>query len=159
MKNKTSEKQIQTLSDLLPYFFLDQRNNVIWLKDGSATKSFEVIPKNTLFFTEDEFLTLRQSLTQVLCEIPEKSLLQILFVRDRSTQNSDDAICNWISSHTSKESETSVAEKILLDARVKQIEELICLESVRSLGHFHLLHIRENLRVEQIRMMLPSERY
>ena len=125
MKNKTSEKQIQTLSDLLPYFFLDQRNNVIWLKDGSATKSFEVIPKNTLFFTEDEFLTLRQSLTQVLCEIPEKSLLQILFVRDRSTQNSDDAICNWISSHTSKESETSVAEKILLDARVKQIEEAL----------------------------------
>src|SRR6202050_3254083 len=101
--NLTKRLETKTLSDSLPYLHFDKVHNALWLKDGSVTRTLEVIPKNLLSITEDELEILRQGLNSVLNQAPEGAFLQFLFIREKATEETDLAGNQWKKCHTTTE--------------------------------------------------------
>lgn len=85
----------QILSQFLPYFRLDDGSQILWMKDGSASMTFRLTPRNTSSFTNDEFLALRSGLTTTLNQLPDGSTVQVLLKRFPSTDSDDPALRNW----------------------------------------------------------------
>jgi hypothetical protein len=110
-----------TLSDRLPYFGLDPKHHAIWLKDGSATLSLKIVPKDCSLLTDDDLETIRGGLTPILNHLPDGSVLQAMLMRERSKARSDEAYQNWISSH-SGDKESSDSRTLLFDAKKQMLE-------------------------------------
>ena len=89
----------------------------LWLKDGSASKTLEIIPRNCLFCTDDELELIRQGIGSCLNQLPEGALVQLLLLRERSTSHSDHAFQIWKSRHTSPDDPPSSRGEQLLKAK------------------------------------------
>lgn len=120
MKLFNQPKQ-ETLSERLPYFSFDPKTEAIWLKDGSATLSLKIVPKDCSQLTDDELETLRGGLTPILNHLPEGSMLQALMIRERSDKKRDAAYQNWLGSHAG-ETSSNEARQLLFDARKDFVE-------------------------------------
>jgi hypothetical protein len=86
-------------SDLLPYLSADRGEDILWLKDGSATHTFELIPKTASGLTDDELEALRFGLTPLLDQVPDDALIQVLVLRERTDEQGDVAVSRWRSTH------------------------------------------------------------
>lgn len=118
------KKQTQTtLSDRLPYFGFDPKNDVIWLKDGSATLSLKILPKDATLLTDDELEQLRAGLIPVLNHLAEGSVVQFLLMRERSDAKRDETYKRWLETHRSTdETDESSARELLFNSRKEAIE-------------------------------------
>ena len=76
--------KMKLFSDFLPYLQMDSEKNQLWLKDGSLTKTFRLVPKNIFSATEDELFVLRSGLSNILNKLPEGTFLQFYFLREKS---------------------------------------------------------------------------
>jgi type IV secretory pathway VirB4 component len=94
MLSKQSKPEI-TFGESLPYLEMKD-DGVLWLKDGSASISFRLIPKNSLSFTEGDFEALRSGLTPLIDQIPQGAMLQVWLSRRRSCEQNDHAYQNWL---------------------------------------------------------------
>ena len=115
--------QNKTLSDVLPYHSIDETNNVLWLKDGSATNSFQISPMYTENFTDDDLFVLRNCLTQAINQLSEGMLVQFFVIREQTNQKSNEAYQYYLSSHQSLEGVRDAARLKLLAAKDKEIQE------------------------------------
>ncbi len=120
MMKFTKQKQ-ETLSDRLPYYSFDTNTHAIWLKDGSATFSLKIVPKDCSQLTDDELEVLRAGLTPILNHLPEGSVIQSLLIRERSSLERDQAYARWVTTHTGG-STNQVARQLLLDARKEVVK-------------------------------------
>ena len=111
----------ETLSDRLPYFGFESKTEAIWLKDGSATLSLKVIPKDCSQLTDDDLEILRAGLIPVLNHLPEGSVLQALLMRERSSAHRNEAYQRWVKSH-SGEKMVSEARDQLFQARSDELK-------------------------------------
>jgi hypothetical protein len=106
------------LSDLLPYEVWDEEAQVFWLRDGSASQSFAVVPKNCLGMTLDDLATLRGGIATALNQIPEGAFAQFILIRERTSSTSDTAVSHWRDSHkSSSEQEIAGARLHLFQAK------------------------------------------
>jgi len=113
-----SKKESKTLGDRLPYYSFDRETDAIWLKDGSATLSLRITPKDCSHLTDDELESLRFGLTPVLSQLPEGSVFQALMLRERSTDASNEAYRSWRASHLSDQETIDLSPRLqLLQAR------------------------------------------
>ena len=115
--NLFSKTESKTLSDRLPYYNFDRESQAIWLKDGSATLSLKVTPKDATNLTDEELESLRFGLTPVLSQLPEGSVFQAILLRERSTETSNEAYQRWQKSHV-----TQVDTNDLNDARIRLLQ-------------------------------------
>lgn len=95
MKKKTAP----TLADLLPYLTFDRKRNLLWLKDGSASLTYRITPKHCLSLTDEDLETLRSALSDTLNQLPEGATLQFLLVREKSSEEWDQAANHWKREH------------------------------------------------------------
>jgi type IV secretory pathway VirB4 component len=93
---KRKVKLPATLGGILPYLSMKE-DGLLWLKDGSASVTFRLIPKNTLSLTESDFEGLRAGLTPLIDQVPQGAMLQVWLSRRRPNQITDEAYQNWIS--------------------------------------------------------------
>ncbi len=112
----------ETLSDHLPYFGFDPKTQAIWLKDGSATLSLKIVPKDCSQLTDEELERLRIGLTHVLNHLPEDSVLQALMIRERSKCIRNEAYQRWITNH-SKDISSDTAKDLLFEAKKTATEQ------------------------------------
>ena len=94
---------MDTLADKLPYFGFDSETGAIWLKDGSATLSLKITPRDCSSLTDDDLEQLRFGLTPVLGHLPEGSVFQALLIRERSKAETDEVYCRWKQAHVHAE--------------------------------------------------------
>jgi type IV secretory pathway VirB4 component len=120
MKVKTAP----TLGESLPYLYMKD-DGLMWLKDGSASVSFQVIPKNSLSLTDDDFEGLRAGLTPLIDQIPQGAMLQVWFSRRHPNQATDQAYQNWIRlrARAGESTQTSPAQQCLQDAKERLLAE------------------------------------
>ncbi len=111
----------ETLSDRLPYFGFEPKTKAIWLKDGSATLSLKVVPRDCSQLTDNDLEALRGALTPILNHLPEGSVLQALLMRERSKPERNEAYGRWVATHTGKPSASSERDS-LFNARKEVIE-------------------------------------
>lgn len=101
----------RTLSELLPYLRHDDATDILWLKDGSATKTFGLVPRNTMSFTDEDLEILRLGLTGTVNQLPEGSMLQLIMIRERTDRESDAAVTNWEKCHSDADLEETAENK------------------------------------------------
>lgn len=109
-------------SDLLPYEAWDDTSRMLWLRDGSATQTFLITPKNIVGLTEEDFSYLRSSVTSVLNQIPEGGVLQCLLIREKTSEQSDTASRSWETNHKS-DGQAPLWDR-LLQAKKEQLSSL-----------------------------------
>jgi hypothetical protein len=112
------------LSDLLPYVYYDQHSKLLWLKDGSASKTFSVTPKNCMSFTDDELAGLRSGLTSVLSQIPENTFVQFFLTREKTSSKNDLAFKNWSNSHFSSGGDNHKNAERLFESKKETLDVL-----------------------------------
>lgn len=119
------KKPVETLGDKLPYFGFDADTDAIWLKDGSVTLSLKIAPKDCSNLMDDDLEVLRFGLTPILGHLPEGSVFQALFLRERSKTECDEAYLRWTKTHTSQDSSRpdSNARQMLFDYRNAALDE------------------------------------
>src|SRR5579872_5522283 len=103
-------KESQTLGDRLPYYSFDRETDAIWLKDGSATLSLKITPKDSTNLTDEELESLRFGLTPVLGQLPEGSVFQAILLRERSSESTNEAYRKWAASHTGETAQAAPSE-------------------------------------------------
>lgn len=109
-----SKQQAETLADRLPYFGFDPKSDAIWLKDGSATLSLKIVPKDCSRLTDEQLENLRAGMVPILNHLPEGSVLQALLMRTRTTSGDDEAFQRWLKSHTNSDAAEASPERVLL---------------------------------------------
>lgn len=107
----------KTVADSLPYLGLNSKTESLWLKDGSATRTFRVVPRNSLSATDEDLEGLRAGLNNLISQLPEGTLLQVFFTRKKVGTENDPALVRWKKSH-----EVEGANVIGLDARKSLFE-------------------------------------
>jgi len=112
------------LHDLLPYTHYEENTGLLWLKDGSATQTFAVTPRNCMSFTDDDFEVLRSGLLSVLGQVPEGTLIQFYLSREKTNSATDQASQNWIKTHLEKENLDNYHSKNLFDAKLSELKKL-----------------------------------
>jgi len=118
---KIKERQSKAMADNLPYFDFDSESDAIWLKDGSATLSLKITPKDCTSFTDDDLEVLRFGLTPILGHLPEGSVFQALMLRDRSQAKTDEAFQRWVKSHNGQEDSTE--RRLLFEERQRLLQQ------------------------------------
>ena len=114
-----------TLSRLLPYQYYQKDEGVLWLKDGSASKTFSVTPKSILSSTEDELDLLRGGLTGVLNQLPEGAMVQFFLVREKTDKKSDQAVKRWQDAHTEANStEGDKTRMRIYDSKLESLQQM-----------------------------------
>ncbi|MCM0606270.1 MAG: TraC family protein [Xanthomonadaceae bacterium] len=130
------------LHDLMPYVSFEEETGLLWLKDGSATKTFSLVPKNCMSYTDDDFEVMRSGLLSVLGLIPEGTLVQILLNRERTNESSDQAFTNWKKTHSHEAvKEEGSANQRLFEMKLNELKKLW------SDGFLHQTKIYMTLRV------------
>lgn len=94
------------LSDLLPYVSYDKKTKLLWLKDGSATKTFKITPKDTTSFTEEDLENLRSGLSSILSQVPENTFVQFFLIREKTNEKTDLTFKSWKGAHTDQNAES-----------------------------------------------------
>lgn len=114
----------ETLGDQLPYYSFDRETGAIWLKDGSATLSLRITPKDCSNLTDEELESLRFGLTPILGQLPEGSVFQALMLREQAPATGNEAYLRWKSSHQSDESTADSGPRMhLLKSRETLLED------------------------------------
>lgn len=117
-----------TLADLLPYQSGDEATGVLWLKDGSATTTLKVTPKNILCLTEEDLDLLRSGLTILLNQFSEGTIVQFLVVREPTKPTTDLALRQWHATHGGNNNATQDAgspSQKLFDSK-KAVMQTLC---------------------------------
>ena len=112
MQTNKPKTEAKTLSDLLPYMGVDPLDGALWLKDGSATRSFRMVPKSCLNSTEEDLEVVRSVLVRAFSALPEGVIAQVRMVRTQLSGLKSRAMANWNACHQTEhpepESESSV---------------------------------------------------
>lgn len=111
------------LSEVLPYLMMNTKKEIIWLKDGSATKTFALIPKNYSSATTEELELLRSGLTSVIAQVPEGIMLQFLLIREKTDQSTDEAYSNWGRAHFKEDQLNELPRLKLFEARQNALND------------------------------------
>ena len=110
------------LADALPYLGVDSESHVLWLKDGSGTISFRLIPKFCLVSTESDLVDLRSALMNALSGLPEGLIAQF-WMKRRAKGNESRAVQNWKGCHQSNEGSSAGKERLFV-AKEELIQKL-----------------------------------
>ena len=112
-----NDRLTKNIADNLPYFDFDTETDAIWLKDGSATLSLKITPKDCSSLTDDDLEVLRFGLTPILGHLPEGAVFQALMLRDRARSEKNEAFQRWAKSHEG--TDASEARRLLFEERQK----------------------------------------
>ena len=112
------------LHDLLPYTHYEESTGLLWLKDGSATKTFAITPRNCMSCTDEDLEVLRSSLLSVLGHVPEGTLIQFWMCREKTNSRTDQAYLNWVKTHLEKEGAEDNHSKTLFETKLAEFKKL-----------------------------------